>query len=103
MRYRWTHLNRLDRAVFRVTTTFLKGRLEERMTIDWALQLKPNDTIKRLALLELIDSPDGQNIGEPWRTAWRLIEESWKHSGVEDEDNALMSEHHIRRQLQGGG
>ena len=83
MRPSWANLNELDRAAFRATITFLKGRLEERATVDWALRLKPNDTIKRLALLELIDSPDGRKISEPWRSAWRLIEEKLNNPEVE--------------------
>ena len=62
----------------------MNGRIEERATIDWALRLKPNDPIKRLALLDLIDSPAGQKISEPWRSAWRLIEESWNNPAIED-------------------
>ena len=84
MRPRWVNLNEQDRASFRATIAFLNGRLEERATVDWALRLKPNDTIKRLALLDLIDSPDGRKISEPWRSAWRLIEESWNNPTVED-------------------
>ncbi len=79
MRRHWANLNELDRAAFRATTAFLNGRLEERATVDWAIRLQPNDTIKRLALLELIDSPDGQKISEPWRSAWHLIKDSWNH------------------------
>lgn len=83
MKSNWANLNELDRAAFRAIIMFLKGRLEERATVDWALQLKPNDTIKRLALLELIDSPDGRKISEPWRSAWRLIEEKLNNPEVE--------------------
>lgn len=78
------NLTELDIVAFRAMTEFLKGRLEERRTIDWAIQLKTNDTIKRLALLCLIDSPDGLKISEPWRSAWRLIEESWDNPAVEE-------------------
>lgn len=84
MRPRWENLNELDRAAFRATIAFLNGRIEERETVYWALQLKPNDTIKRLALLYLIDSPAGRKISEPWRSAWHLIEESWDSPVVED-------------------
>jgi len=34
----------------------------ERATVDWALRLKPYDTVKRLALLHMIDSSDGRKI-----------------------------------------
>ena len=61
MRPRWVNLNESDREAFRATFAFLNGRLEERATVDWALRLKPNDTLKRLALLDLIDRPDGTN------------------------------------------
>lgn len=84
MRVHWANLNELDRAAFRATIAFLNGRLEERATVDWALRLKPNDTIKRLALLDLIDSPTGRKISEPWRSAWRLVEESWNSPAIED-------------------
>lgn len=84
MRPSWVSLNEQDQASFRATIAFLNGRLEERATVDWALRLKPNDSIKRLALLYLIDSPDGRKISEPWRSAWRLIEESWNNPPVED-------------------
>ncbi len=76
VRPRWANLKEQDRATTLATIAFLKGRLEERETVDWALRLGPNDTIKRVALLDLIDSPDGQMLTEPWRSAWRLIEES---------------------------
>jgi len=34
---------------------FLESRLTERETIEWALGLKPDDTIRRGALLDLLD------------------------------------------------
>lgn len=82
MRPRWLQLNEHDQAIYRVTAAFLVGRLEENETIDWALKLTVNDSVMRLALLDVIDSPAGQRINEPWRSAWRLIEESWKEGGV---------------------
>ena len=98
MRPRWTNLNELDRAAYRATITFLVGRLEERATVDWTLRLKPNDTIKRLALLELIDSPNGRKISEPWRSAWRLIEESWNNPEVDGHTStgAYDAQHRLR-------
>lgn len=98
MRPQWVNLSELYRAAYRAIIAFLKGRLEERATVDWALQLKPSDTIKRLALLDLIDSPDGRKIGEPWRTAWRLIEESWNNPGLEDRSStgAYHAQHRLR-------
>lgn len=84
MRPLWANLNELDRAAFRAIMAFLNGRLEERATINWALNLKPNDTIKRLAMLDLIDSSYGRKIREPWRSAWRLIEESWNNPAAEE-------------------
>lgn len=77
MRPRWASFDEHDRAVFRAVSVFLAGRLEERAAVQWALQLKPGDAVKRLALLEQLDSMDGLKISEPWRSAWRLIEESW--------------------------
>ncbi len=100
MRPIWVSLNDQDRASFRATIAFLDGRLEEQTTIDWALRLKPNDTIKRLALLDLIDSPNGRRIGEPWRLAWRLIEESWNNPVIED--HASAGAHDVQHRLRAG-
>lgn len=100
MRPRWANLNEQDRAAFRVIFAFLNGRLEDRATIDWALRLKSNNTIEHLALLDLIDSPDGQKISEPWRSAWRLIEESWSNSEVED--NSSTDVHQAQHRLRTG-
>jgi hypothetical protein len=87
MRRYWEELNESDRAAFRAAAAFLNGRLEDRATVDWAIQLKHNDKIKRFALLYLIDSPNGEKISEPWQTAWRLIEESWNNPGIEDQSS----------------
>ena len=73
----WANLSEQDRVIYRVTTEFLKDRFEERATIDWALQLAPHEIAKRSALLELISNRDNKKLSDPWKTAWRLIEESW--------------------------
>jgi hypothetical protein len=100
MKRHWVNLNELDQAAFRATIAFLDGRLEERTTVDWALRLKPMDTIKRLALLYLIDSPDGRKISDPWRSAWRLIEESWNNPAVEE--HTSTSAYDIQHRLDAG-
>lgn len=82
MRPRWLKLNEHDQAIYRVTAAFLAGRLEEKESIEWALKPTANDSVMRLALLDVIDTPAGQRIDEPWRSAWRLIEESWKEGVV---------------------
>jgi hypothetical protein len=96
---RFLNLSDQERNVYHVTSSFLKGRLEEQATIDWALGLRPNDTIKRFALLDLLDGLDGKRIGEPWRSAWRLIEESWSKPPI-DEYNP--KEYFIKKRLHSG-
>lgn len=97
---RWASLDEQGRATYRALVAFLDGRLEERATVEWALRLKSNETIKRLALLDLIDSVHRRNITEPWRSAWRLIEESWSSSAVERQN--LGTEHQIDSRLRAG-
>ena len=80
----WQSLNKQDLETFRTTVVFLKNRLEEQETIDWALQLKSEVDVKRLALLELINHPNEQQLREPWCSAWRLIEEYWNNPVAED-------------------
>lgn len=83
----WTDLNGQDQVAYRAVTAFLDGRLQDCATIDWALRLKRRDTIKRLALLDLLDSTYGREIAEPWRSAWRFIEESWDRPLSEDQSS----------------
>lgn len=100
MRPLWASLRNTDRAAFRAIKEFLDGRLEESATVNWALKLKPADIIKRLALLELIDGPYGRQICDPWRSAWRLIEESWNNPAVED--RASTGIYAVQRRLRAG-
>jgi hypothetical protein len=97
---RWANLKGADYSIFRATVAFLTGRLSERSTIDWALQLKPNDGAKRAALLDLIDGLGGNKVVEPWRLAWRLIEESWNSPTIENETSSRTL--HISRKLKAG-
>lgn len=77
MRLLQLSLNAKDQATVRSAVAFLEGRLEEKETIEWALSLGPDDILKRRAILHLLDTPEGINLREPWRSAWRLIEEFW--------------------------
>jgi hypothetical protein len=73
----WTRLSETERGAFTVLMAFLNGRLASAETINWALQLGPGESVKRAAVLQLVDSPEGRRLAEPWRTAWRMIEEYW--------------------------
>ena len=100
MRPLWVNLNEQERAAFRAVTSFLDGRLEERSTIDWALRLKPGDKVSRLALLDLVNAMRGHTIREPWRSAWRLIEEAWESPHVED--HASTGDYLVQGRLHSG-
>jgi hypothetical protein len=100
MRLRDANLDEHDLEAFRATFAFLHGRLEDRATIDWALRLAPRDAAKRSALRELIDSRNGRAIREPWRSAWRLIEESWSHPVIEE--HISQDEYYAHYRLQAG-
>lgn len=73
----WTDLKAQERDAFRSAVAFLDGRLEEQGTIDWALGLKAQQQVERIAVIELLTRPRAQQLAEPWTAAWRLIEESW--------------------------
>ena len=100
MRPRWAILSHQDRETFRAVSAFLNGRLEEREIVDWALHLRPSEDIKRIAVLDLIDSPYGRKLSEPWRSAWHLIEESWDDFAIDSE--ASSDAYHARDRLRSG-
>jgi hypothetical protein len=78
MMHRWLLLPETELGVFRTTIAFVEGRLSERATVEWALSLEERDVAKRWAVLEVLHGRSARLVGEPWRTAWRLVEESWE-------------------------
>ncbi len=77
MKSHWLLLNDRDRDAVRTLMAFLYGRLSERHIVDWALRTKPHEIVKRTAVLQSLEFLDAKQIKDPWRSAWRLIEESW--------------------------
>ena len=80
----WATLDGNDHAVFRATVAFLEKRLAESDMIEWALGLKPDRRVERMAVAELLNRSEGVALDEPWACAWRLIEESWSQVAIED-------------------
>ena len=77
MRLLQLSLNARDQATVRSTVAFLESRLEEKETVEWALSLGPDNILERQAILHLLNTSEGISLREPWRSAWRLIEEFW--------------------------
>ena len=96
----WAYLAPQDRDTFRATIAFLHKRLAEQGTIDWALRLKPDQRVERIAIEDLLNGPGAQNLPEPWATAWRLIEESWSSGFFERDDGTTI--YGIQNRLRAG-
>lgn len=62
----------------RALVFFLQGRLKERATLEWALRTNLRDVVQRSALLDILDTVDAGALPDPWRAAWRLVEEHWE-------------------------
>jgi len=77
MKLYWPVLNDKDSDAVRTLIAFLHGRLSERHILDWALRIKPHETVKRTAVLQSLELLEAKQLKDPWRSAWRLIEESW--------------------------
>jgi hypothetical protein len=78
MRRLTTVLSDRDHASVTAAVAFLHDRLEERATIEWALQIGSSDAVKGAALREILDGPRGWRLPNPWQSAWRLIQDSWE-------------------------
>ena len=83
----------------RALALFLHGRLNERATLDWALRTTTRDAVQRSAILDILDTVDGRALPDPWRTAWRLVEEHW--SEQEHEAQAIDA-YRDKHRLAGG-
>lgn len=99
MKPRWTDLDERDRATFQTVFAFLRTRLLEQQSIDWALSLREDERAARLAVLELIDR-EARQIVEPWQSVWRLIEECWNTSDAADQRGTGVFL--VKKRLQGG-
>ena len=96
----WSDIDVQDRARFRTAAAFLKGRLAEPETVDWALKLRPDRQIERAAIFELLVGPGSPRLREPYATAWPLILESWSYRATGDSPASALQQ--IRRRLRGG-
>ncbi|MDE0508893.1 MAG: hypothetical protein OXI17_09690 [Gammaproteobacteria bacterium] len=90
--------NTQDRDTFWTLISFLDDRLAEQGTIDWALKLKPEQRIERLAIIELLTGPTASELAEPWQSAWHLIKESWLNELPDDQHGAAIYD--IQRRFQ---
>jgi hypothetical protein len=85
-------LPEVDRDVFQTTVAFAQKRLPERATLEWALSLNASDMAKRSALLDVLRYQRGQVLREPWRSTWRLVEESWESDYIESSQSVQSVE-----------
>lgn len=100
MMQRWVLLPEAERGVFRTTIAFLEGRLSESATLEWALGLHEREVAKRWGVLEVLGRRSVGLVEEPWRTAWRLVEESWG-SGLTVSEGSL-AKHDIADRIKSG-
>jgi hypothetical protein len=97
----WTSLDQHERSIFRATVAFLNDRLAEASTIEWAVGLGPDKRIERIAIENLLSNEKQlAATQEPWRTAWRFIEESWSERPIETGPSTSI--YNIRARLSGG-
>ena len=69
-------------------------------TLSWALSLRSNQAVERLAVLDVLNRQGDHALDEPWSKAWRLIEEAWRDS--HDDGDHDLSIYDVQRRLQAG-
>ena len=89
-----THQTTVDLMV-----TFLENRLEEKETIEWALDPGSIAEQKQRAILRLLNPPWEFSLREPWHSAWQLIQESWQGE-TDDRDKMPLAK--IKQRLASG-
>lgn len=92
--------DQVGRSIRGVTWVFLRNRLAQQDALEWAIRLQSDDQAKRAAIIELLETPERHKMSEPWQTAWRLVEESWRVPGSDDESQ--LSAYQARRRVQAG-
>lgn len=94
------YLDQKDGETFRTVIAFLNKRLAEQATIDWALKLKPEQRVERIAVAYFFTGPGARELAEPWGSAWRLIEESWSQPQSEGRKGTAI--YGIQKRLRAG-
>ncbi len=100
MQYSFLTLSTSERDKFRTILAFIEDRMQERDTIEWALELNPTKVIARTAVVDAIDSANRNQMPEPWITAWRMIEYCWTHQNIGADHDTL--EVRLRNRLKKG-
>ena len=99
MRVEWHTLREPDLAAFWTAVEFLEGRLSDATTVQWAVNLGPGRRAERLAIAHVLHRSGVSGLGDPWRTVWGLIEESFWGAELEF---GTASHHEIRQRIVGG-
>ena len=87
---RWTSFDVRQRQVFQTALVFLKGRADSAETVVWALKISSAQEVLRASVMTMIDDAIDDGLGDPWRSAWRLIEEAWQEP-VQVKNAGLMA------------
>ncbi|MYB75749.1 MAG: hypothetical protein F4X83_01340, partial [Chloroflexi bacterium] len=93
-------LDQGERNRVKTAKAYLKSRLSERVTVDWALRLEPTQRVERFAIMELLDGHPAPAIKEPYAITWRLIQESWSYRASEKSHSLAV--HDIRKRVRAG-
>ncbi len=96
----WERLPLGERNQVLTAKAYLKSRLSERATVDWALSLEPAHRVERFAIIELLDGHQVPAMKEPYATAWRLIQESWSYR--DSEKSHTLAVHDISKRVRAG-
>lgn len=82
LKQRLTNQEASNVSATRAAVAFLKNRLNRIETLEWALLLPADETLKRDALREILASQEGNKLKEPLLGIWRLLEESWETQAI---------------------
>lgn len=82
----------------RLVAQFIRPRMMQRRTLQWALEQSPLVGINRAAVRQVLALMDADLV-EPWRSAWRLVEEGWDDEASGD---GAIESHRARGRLESG-
>src|SRR5690349_14310839 len=84
----------LAQQVKATTIAFLRDRLNDRKSVEWALELNHQHAEERDAIRDLLALPDVE-VREPFRSAWFWLLESWAASPWRGDDTQFRIKERI--------
>ena len=96
----WDSLSQEERHSVEAAKAYLRNRMSQSATINWALSLDTSRRAERYAVKELLDGHPTVQLDKPYADGWRLIQEGWLYGTARTSGSSTVQD--IQRRIAAG-